>query len=342
MASIKSNPLFFGALLGLGVLSAGQAWLIYSERSALSDVEKKIEQKRQELSVLAAQNPFPSDANLTAVETNLAEVEATRKEIRELLQANSETAARIAAAKVPATSLDSYFDIANFVEGVRTTLQSKGIFTGPDNRFGFTIYKSTGPGVDLIPTVFRQRQHIEYLVTALIDSVPTEIVDIQRERPLTAEQQRQIEEAIASGATPPTQQGDAKDYFVIDPRTTAKVPGFVATDAYRLTFKGNTLVLRAFLNKLALFELPVVVRSVEVVAAGSDKGGVSTPPPPPKPSLANIFGSAPESGAPGAQPELAKPLVVQNDSTFIVTVEIVSLVEKAAEQASAQTAATNP
>lgn len=340
MASFKSNPLFFGALLACGVASAGQAWLIYSQRSALSGVEAQIEQKRQALANLSGQNPFPSDANLKAVEANLAAVEATRKDIRDLLQSRTETATRIAAAKVPGTSLDAYFDIANFVEGVRTSVKTKGVAVAADNRFGFNLYDRTGPAPELIPLVFRQRQHLEYLINALIASAPTEIGEIRRERPVTAEQQRQIDEALAAGGQPPSfATGEQKDYFVIDPRTTAKVAGFVSTDAYRLSFRGNTLVLRAFLNELARFELPVVVRSVEVAASTST---VSRPVAAPATnSLASIFGDAAAPATP--QAEQAKPLVDQDDSSFSVTVEIVSLVEKPAEDApAAETAATNP
>jgi hypothetical protein len=161
---------------------------------------------------------------------------------------------------------------------------------------------------------------------------------VQRERPLTVEQQRLIREAHEAGESTPqlTTGGDNNvDLFTIDSRTSSRVPNFVNASAYRLTFRGNTLALRALLNELARFELPVVVRSVEVspLAAGN---AVATSAPAPAPtSLASIFGTAPAAGS--ASAGVKKPIVEQTDSRFSVTVEFVSLVDKtvAAE-------ATNP
>lgn len=328
MASFKSHPFFYTSLLLAGALTAGQAWLLYSQRAATQRVAAEIAQKKQALDSFSFQKPFPSRENLAAVEADRLKIEATRDEIRTSLRATGEVAEKIAAAVAPASPTDAYFDIASFVERIRAQARLAGANFSPDNRFGFSAYASTGPVRDLIAPVFIQRQYAEYLIGALLAAKPRELVSLQRERPLTPEQKKQIEEAQASGQSAPS-VGDAagsSDFFTIDPRTSARVAGFVETNAFRLTFVGNTAVLRSFLNELALFKLPVVVRSVEVesLAAGGGAKQTYVAPKPANP-FAGISGNDTVSTNPA---EAEKPLVEQTDSRFIVTVEIVSLVDK--------------
>jgi hypothetical protein len=200
--------------------------------------------------------------------------------------------------------------------------------------FGFSTYSSTGPVQELIEPVFRQRQFVEYLVSALLESKPREIRAIERSRPLTAAQKEALKNAAASGAvTPDNNTGNsadaAVDFFVIDSRSSAKNEGFVDTVPFRLTFTGTTEVLRTFLNELALFKLPVVVRSVEVSPLDKSLSGPRVETPAPKSSsLFGVFGQ--DASAGNAPVSEVKPLVEQIDSVFVVTVEFIKLVDKTA------------
>jgi hypothetical protein len=328
MASFKSHPFFYTSLLLAGALTAGQAWLLFSQRSAAKRVSAEIEEKKQTLSAFSSQSPFPSRENLALVESDRLAVEKTRNDIRSALRATGEVADRIASAVVPTSPTDAYFDIANYVERIRSQARAANVSFLPENRFGFAAYISTGPERGLIEQVFQQRQYAEYLIGALLTSAnpPKEFTSLLRERPLTAEQKTQIAEAIASGQGAPSFGDAGGDFFVMDPRTSARVPGFVETIPFRLTFVGNTGVLRNFLNELALFKVPVVVRSVEVESLGiGGQGATQTT----QSSVNNAaqFGTLSDSGAPAP---VVKPLVEQVDSRFIVTVEIVSLVDKSA------------
>ncbi|MEN9840942.1 MAG: hypothetical protein RL376_742, partial [Verrucomicrobiota bacterium] len=196
MSRFKSNPIFTATLVILAVATAGQAWFYYSQTSKLGKISREITKKQQVLSAFSGQDPFPSQNNLSSVEADLAQLEKTREDIRGLLRANSEVAQKISASALPGTSTDAYFDIANFVEAMRKAAQLAGITGGENNRFGFNTYASTGPERDLIAPVFKQRQHIEYLVNALIKASPAEILSVQRERPLTPAQIKQIEAAL--------------------------------------------------------------------------------------------------------------------------------------------------
>jgi hypothetical protein len=328
MASFKSNPLFFSSLLVLGALTAGQAWLVFSQRGQLATANTEIAQKTSTLTNFATQNPFPDQANLAAIKADLEQARKTNAEIREVLRATSDVATTMAAAPVPASSTDAFFDIANFVERIRAAAIAGEVKIDDKNRLGFFTYVNGGPPRELIASVFTQRQHLEYLLGALVKARPAEILTVQRERPLSVDQQRRIREAHEAGEPTPqfTTGGDTNaDHFTIDSRTSSRVPNFVNASAYRLTFRGNTLALRALLNELARFELPVVVRSVEVapLAAGTVAAAA---PARATTSLASIFGSAPAAGAAPAVVE--KPIVEQTDSRFSVTVEFVSLVDK--------------
>lgn len=324
MASFKSHPVFFTSILLAGALTAGQAWLLFSQSGQIRKERSLIDQKKQVLQGFASQNPFPSRENLATVESSRAQVEKVREEIRGELRSTSDVAQKIASAKVPATSTDAYFDLSYYVERVRAAAEAASIRTALDTRFGFTDYTKTGPEGELIPAVFIQRQYAEYLMTALIASQPAEFVGLQRERPLTAEQKRLHDEAVAAGQTSSlsADSGTAGDFFTIDPGTSARVPGFVETQPFRITFIGYTSALRNFLNELASFKLPVVVRSVEVEALNKDASGQA---PTPRPAATPVFGDASQNGAVVIEEQ---PLVVPTESRFTVIVEIVSLVDK--------------
>ncbi len=340
MASFKSHPFFYTSLLLAGALTAGQAWMLFSQRSAAQKISAEIEQKKAALEAFQRQNPFPSRENLQAVEADRLEAEKTLGEIRNLLQSQSAVSDAIAAAVPPASPTDAYFDIANYVERLRSQAREAKVGFSPDNRFGFSAYATTGPDRGLIEQVFQQRQYAEYLIGALLGSSnpPKEFLGLQREQPISAERRRQIEEAAAQGLPPPATDagssggaGGTGDYFTMDPRTSARVPGSVASIPFRLSFVGNTAVLRDFLNELALFKVPVVVRSVEVESLNANRPSSPASSVSKNPFGGNLFGGTTATANPA---DAVKPLVEQVDSRFIVTVEVVSLV--------AATAATGP
>ncbi|TAG27463.1 MAG: hypothetical protein EAZ36_06800 [Verrucomicrobia bacterium] len=336
MASFKSHPIFYASLLVAGALTAGQAWLLFSQRSAVAKTKVAIEQRTQELEAFTSRNPFPSKENVAALEADRKAVEAKRAEIRAVLRSESEVFQAISSATVPATPTEAFFDIANYVERMREKAREMGTRFAPDNRFGFAEFATTGPERSLVPIVFHQRQFAEYLVSALVSSEqpPKEFVNLQRGIPFSPEQKQQIEEAVASGSPAPIfHNTSSADFFTIDPQISAQVPGFVETVPFRITFTGNTSVLRAFLNKLALFEVPAVVRSVEVESLGGDSSsGNRRPTPSPRPRA----GRANEGDDLAPVADAVKPLVEQVDSRFIVTLEFVSLVDKNAETASTE------
>jgi hypothetical protein len=158
---------------------------------------------------------------------------------------------------------------------------------------------------------------------------------VQRERPLTADERKLRAEALAAAdpSAPPAAAESAAqlspDYFDLDARLSARAPGLVEVSAFRLIFTGQTAALRALLNQLAGFELPVIVRAVEVepaagedlVAAGEEPPAATAPPGPP----ASIVLTAPAAKPAAKTPSAIAPIVARSVSKFTVTLEFVAL-----------------
>jgi len=323
MASFKSHSVFYSIIIALGLSAAGAGWGIYDRSTAARKSAATLAQKRTELNSLLTTKPVPSTESKAAVEADLHRTELALANMREELKGRGPTAEHLRSATVPAEPTDAFFNIATFVEKMREKTQAAGIKINADERFGFTAYASAGPDRELIPQVFRQRQISEYLLDALIAAHPVELISLQRERPLTkADIAAQASGQGGAAASAAGSQTPSPDLFQIDPRISARVPGFVDATAFRLTFVGETESLRSLLNKLATFELPLVVRGVEVEPMTKSSGSTAASS---GNSLSNIFGSAtPEVGAEPAKP---KPLVEKVLSKFTVTVELIDLVE---------------
>ncbi|MDF3056054.1 MAG: hypothetical protein K0R17_269 [Rariglobus sp.] len=332
MASFKSNPVYYSLLGILGLVVAAAGWGIYNRHAAAETSARQLAQKRSELNALQAVSPAPTQESKATVEADLRRTEAALATMHEELRGRGAVAENLRKTPVPTEPTDVFFNLETFVEKMRQRAQASNVKVKADERFGFYTYATSGPERDLIPQVFRQRQISEYLINAVIDARPSELLSLHRERPLTKTEL----DAIAAGqplpaSSRPAAQG-VTDFFEIDPRISARVPGFVSATAFRLTFVSETGSLRALLNKLAEFELPLVVRSVEVEPVTKSTTAAAAPP---ANTLSAIFGTA----APAAPVEPAKPtpMVEKTLSKFTVTVELIDLVEAPATEATPTT-----
>lgn len=333
MASFKTHPVFYSVIAVLGLAAVAGGYGIYDRSNAAAKSAKVVAAKRAELSSLLGSTPAPTQESKAAVEADLRRTEIALGKMRDELKGQGPTASALRAAAVPAEPTDAFFNIATFVEKTREKAEAAKIKIKADERFGFSTHSSAGPDRELIPQVFRQRQVSEYLLDALIAARPVELVSVQRERPLTKADIAAAAAGQASG-TPRPSGGNSTttgDFFEIDPRISARVPGFVGATAFRLTFNGETDSLRSFLNKLATFELPLVVRSVEVEPIAKSTTAAAAP----ANSLSSIFGTVATPAT--AEPAKPKPLVEKPLSKFTVTVELIDLVEAPASEATPTT-----
>jgi hypothetical protein len=342
MARFKTFPVFYSLITALGLAAVGASWCIYERSQTAQRSANALNKKHSELNQLQSVVPTPSEQNKALIKADLVRSEdaltlmraelkgqgqaadALQKARAAYVQAAalkpSERAAMLREAKVPYEPTDLFFNIATFVEKMRESTHTANIKTKADERFGFATYANAGPERDLIPSVFRQRQVAEYLMGAMIEAKPNELVAFQRELPAASSS------PVAAKTSAALSRGSATntnpDLFEIDPRITARVPGFVDASAFRLTFIGETACLRSLLNKLATFELPLVVRGVEVDPL-SNKSDQAPEKAAPANTLSSIFGITPSEAPEIVNP---KPLVEKVLSKFTVTVELIDLV----------------
>lgn len=341
--SFKKLPLFKLALALVALVAAGEAWCIYERFTAVRLAEKKLVQARGQLQVVADTVPAPSRETAAQIEADLARAQRALAAMQTELRGRGPAAAALAAMKAPAARTDAFFDLATYVEQSRARAAKQGVSIAPAAaHFGFSLYANEAPEVALIGPVFRQRLVARYLVEALFAARPRALLSLQRERPLTADERKTRAEALAAAAADPAAVVAAQpeksatispDYFDLDPRLGAGTSGFVEVSAFRLVFTGQTAALRALLNQLASFELPVIVRAVEVepatgedlVGAAEDAAPAPTATVAALPALIVLSAPAPKA-APANKPAAIAPMVPKALSKFTVTVEFVELV----------------
>lgn len=364
MSRRHRSPFFVGALTFCAALAVGELYLIYERWSAAREAAAKLIQRQSELMAIATAIPPPTREVATAIEEDLAQAQLTLAAMQAELKGRGPAAERLRTTRVPAARTDAYFDLASYVERLRERARKNEVAIRPDAaRFGFAAHANEGPELERIEPVFRQRLLAQYLLECLLDARPRAILAVKRELPLTAPEREGREAAAAEAAAVVAAGGDSADtnspefevpegpdYFAIDPRVSARKAGFIDTIAFKFVFTGQTAALRSFLNRLASFELPVLVREVEVELASSEEAadvtsdelaepelGASALPAAPSSVVLSVnpepLGNAAISPRPSASAGRAPtrrtteiPIVAKSVSKFTVTVEFVELV----------------
>src|SRR5688572_587422 len=367
MSFFRKNPLFAFVLTLCALLVLGELALVYERFTSLRATAKRLAQSQADLEGMAQLTPAPKREIATAIEADLAKAQVALVSMQSELKGRGAAAERIRNAKVPAARTDAFFDLATFVEKTRELAKKREVDVRPEaSRFGFAAFTNEGPAHDHIEPVFRQRQIAQYLVESLIEARPRSILSIKREHTITKAEREARAAAIANGEpVPEVSSEEGPDYFTIEsPPVSARVPGFIDTTAFRFVFTGQTAALRTFLNRLASFELPVLVREVEVDAASAEEASAPTPSEEaatvPEPGAAAseaasivLSAEAPDATTPTAvkakpapvrapRAPTAVPIVSKPLSRFTVTVEFVELVPPAPPPAEAPAAESAP
>lgn len=368
MSAFRKYPVFSSVLTLCAVLAVGEGWLIYDRYAASRDAAAKVVQKEAELLAMRDLAPVPTRAVATAIEADLARAQRAVATMQTELKGRGPAAERMAAAKVPTARTEAYFDLATFVEKTREQAKKLEVELRPEaSRFGFALYANEGPKEDRMASVFHQRQIIQYIVESLLDARPRALLAVQRERALSkseleaiAAAQAAAAAAIAAGGAPepmpeivgtgsPPEQ-ESPDIFVLDPRVTARSAGYLNTTPVRVVFTGQTATLRTFLNKLASFELPILVREVEVDSASVEESAPIAPAATDDAADASAASVvltatpkvAPKPVVPTAKVSSAVPIVTKALSKFTVTLEHLDLVTAPAAPAEAPAADAKP
>jgi hypothetical protein len=298
MNFLRSHPSFATALGVCGLLTLGGIGCLIERTRTARQALAQLDQKKRELRALAGLTPAPNEDNAAQIERDRAQAAAALAALRMQLRGSGPAAERLRQTPAPGSPSDAYFELADFVERMRAQAAAAGVALAPDERFGFAAYAHAGPEPERIAAVHRQRLIVQTLLEALFAAQPRRLLSVQRGRPASSA-------PAGRDARGPAAGNQSADTFEPDPALTALVPGYVEATAFRLVFDGPTDALRSLLNRLAAFELPLVVRAVEVEPAGAETHDAR------------------------ATTDSARPLVPSADSRFTVTVEWIDLVASA-------------
>lgn len=321
MGFFKKNLVFcIVVAVCLLVFGAG-AYLAFAQSNKIDEAKQKTTSAESRLNNMRFADPAPTEANVQASRENVAELEAVLKSIREDLQRGSRITASTDGVAVMA-GVQQY--ISEFQRKAAAHTDEGGepdpITVSQDFAFGFEQYiDEATPLADpkRSATLDKQRQILSYLLNKLFAAGPASIVSVKREV---------LERKPAAGSS--SDRGDRG--FQINKAVSARVPGAIDTLAFSLTFTGYTDALRNFLNNLAKFDLPIVVRSIEVKRPS---GSQTTSAPAAKnnnlDSIFGVFGAADSEPEEQVQ-EAQKPVIAENISTFTVVLEFIEIVLPAA------------
>lgn len=319
MDSIKKNPVFAAVMLVCLLLFVAGSALTFLAAGAVAKSDKKLQSAERNLDAAHRGDPAPSPENVAASSQNLAELIGQLKRIRAdlergaSLELSTDGVVVMASIQQFISEAGAKLEARQDKDSASGEMEAAPIGLAEDFAFGFDAYAdaATIPSDPrVVPLLDKQRLILSALVDKLIASHPESIELIERE---------------ALEADGPAQK--IPGTFEIDPTISARVPNAIDTLAFRVSFKGYTESLRLFLNELAKFDLPIVLRSVEVARpAGNDT--VDTKQAQKKDNLESIFGvfgmdDAAEEEAPA---EAQKPVIVDNLSTFTLILEFIEVV----------------
>ncbi|WP_345786094.1 hypothetical protein [Rubellicoccus peritrichatus] len=288
---------------------------------------KKLSTAERNLKSALALSPAPTDANLAASVEN---IEALKSTLSQQIAATEGRNPAILESRPPLSSTDMYYDLLAYKNELDKDAKlitpfnaaEPGVAIPEDFNWGFSRFLASGEGEpppeENISDVFTQKIILNYLLRKLLATGPQSMVSVKREpvvieRPAGAVDARGSSEALEA------------DEFWIGSET-ASIKGAVETMAFEIGFTGYTQNLRAFLKDIASFELPLVVRSVEVkpvddstkVASNNDTDSIFA-------IFGDIGGDQDTEEQTAAIEENQEPVVDQNISQFSVVVEYIEV-----------------
>lgn len=321
MGLLKKNPVFCILCALLLLVFVGGSALVFVESGKQAKSKQRVAQTESQLKRLLYADPAPTVENVAVAEQNAEQLSAQLLRIREDLQQGSSLSVSSDGVRVMSgiqQYITDFQKLANAPAGISEGATAAAVAIADNFAFGFGRYIDEAiipEDLGLVPVLDKQRQVLSYIVTQLIAARPSGIQKIEREM---------VELQAADS--------ELADSYQINPAISARVDGAIDTLAFSVTFTGYTRTLRHFLNNLTQFELPIVVRSVEVdrpVAAkkpAKAKGKKRS-----KESIDDIFRAFASSSVDSAEPKTPpatsqKPVISDNVSSFTVTLEFIEII----------------
>ena len=306
MDFFKKNLIFSTAIVVCLLAFSVGSFLALNESGAIDKAEQEMKSAQARLKNLRFSDPSPSLENVEASAENVAQLQSALKTIREDLQRGDRLSFSSDGIGVMAGVQQFISEYQRKSSGqVDANDEPAPISLPQDFAFGFQEYIDeakplTDPKRSAV--LDQQRQILSYLMDKLIESRPASLVSVEREV---------------------LEQVEGQQSFQIDKAISARVPGAIDTLAFRLSFTGYTDSLRSLLNNLAKFDLPIVVRSIDIQRKGEIKNTTASTNSNNLDSIFVAFGGGNDEEAPK---EAQKPVISENISTFTVVLEFIEIV----------------
>ena len=308
----KNHPLFFTAVSVSGLaLVVGLIFAVIAILD-LGKATKAADKSERNFTRLINSTPTPSDSNVTISNTNVLELSDKLATMREELERGTKVNPSLDGVQVTA-------GIQQFISKFKSLAASHEDENGPAEikipagfAFGFDRFKleSTVPeDPSEIALLDKQRDILDFLLSELFKTNPQGITAVKRE----------VARKIVGDDF---SVSDDPSIFKISSSVSSSVDGAIDTIAFEISFSGKTQSLREYLNRLAQFERPIVVRSINVTRP-NESVKVKKNEKPKKSRLLASFGKEIES----LEEDLRKdPVVTDNVSEFSLTLEYIEVV----------------
>ena len=349
MGFFKKYPAFASFVTVFVLLFVAGLVFIYLSYTGLGKAKKSFESAERSYHSALSLTPAPTQQNVASSEKNVEQLAAA---LQVQIDDTKGKAPDFVSNNPPKTEADMLFQLEAFKEqytkdaaevkpfGVAQD-EANGIQLPEDFAFGFSRFIDSGkpPAEKYIPAVFEQKEILGFILRKLYDSAPVSIKSIERET--VVEKVADTNEESNTRRNRGNQNSGPKDEFEIG-ELSARVPGAVESVAFRIVFTSYTQSLRDFLKQLEEFELPLVVRSVEVKPAEKKKSSSSTS----SNSASNPFalfdsGNENADATETTSTVSREPVVEDNLSQFTVVVEYIKVLVKAPSDVAALENATS-
>lgn len=313
MSFFRKNPIFYSTLLLLAGACLVGGWYLATLRGALSELKAAYQTKASQYQRYLTARPSPTRSNLEAIEANYDELHAVYEEALGNLHL-SDFDADAFFGPTPSSKADWSFELHKFRENARYAALSNSIALSDRVEFGFGDYSNGGPPAEEMKEVHEQIVIMSSLLNTLFGSGIGSFEAIQRGV-----------KSIKKGSSAVARRAGGRlfadgDQFLVEPGESVAVPGTIDSHVFRLVFRGQSIALRNFLNRVSRSQLPFVIRGVE--ADLSSEGGE-------KSGLESIAGKPfAERGKKPAGQASAVPIISDNTSLFVVTIEFLQLTSK--------------
>ena len=312
MELVKKHILFFSGIsvctiaLIIGLVFSVIASLDLSKESkSFNRIEKKLNR-----TLIAS--PSPVNENVTASDLNVLKLSEKLQVIREELERGEEVKASVDGVRVAAGIQQYISKYTALAKSHETKYGPAPIEIPQDFAFGFDRFKlesKVPEDQEEIAMLDKQRDILDFLIGELYATHPKAILSVKRQ-------------SAKKGVNNDFGEyyGDSS-IFEIGSSVTSKVEGAIDTIPFEISFSGKTNTLRDFLNRLVEFKLPIVVRSINVSR-------------PNETIKRKLYAEAdeelqyltPEDLEKLKEEEKRDPIVTENTSEFILTLEYIEII----------------